>query len=154
MSITPLIQCPGLTAGNWDQVHAQVQASLDVLSHEVRSRCPSVFVRRGGNTSGRVWYLYSYREFNLSEDDSEVEDTVAGLTFSPEGARIRIQADIGGAATGIIDYEAPERLVPADLSAVLTAAGELSDELIQRADVVVTAISERRPPPNYRQPWK
>jgi hypothetical protein len=151
MSTAPVIRNPGLTPGEWDQVHGQVQAALDVLAQRVRSRCPSVIVRIGGRTSGRVWFLYSYREFNLSEDDSEAEDIVAGINFSGEGDDIRIRADVGGAETGETDYEAPERVVPANLAAVLAAARELGEELSRQDEIVVKAMFERRPPPDYRK---
>jgi hypothetical protein len=150
MSAAPVVQNPGLTPGEWDRVHAQVQSAFDGLAQGVRSRCPSVTVRPGGRTSGRVWFLYSHRDFNLTQDDSEAEDVVAGVTFSPEGDGVRIQADIGGGETGQTDYEASERVVPANLTAVLTAARELAEELSRQDEVVAKAMSERRPPPNYR----
>ncbi|HTU20485.1 MAG TPA: hypothetical protein VMG10_20645 [Gemmataceae bacterium] len=151
MSTAPAVQNSGLTPADWDQVHSQVQAALDVLAQRVRVRCPAAIVRPGGRTAGRVWFLSSYREFNLTEDDTEAEDVVAAMTFSPAADGIRILADIGGAATGLTDYEAPERFVPANLAAVLAAARELGEELGRQDEVVVNALSERRPPPDYHK---
>jgi hypothetical protein len=150
MSAAPVIQNPGLTPDEWDQVHAQVQSVFDRLAQRVRSRCPSVLVRAGGRSSGRVWFLYSDRSFNLTQDDSEAEDIVAGITFSPQRDGIGVRADIGGGDTGQTDYEAPERVVPANLNAVLAAAREMAEELSCQDEVVVKAMSERRPPPDYR----
>ena len=151
MSTAPVTRNPGLSEAEWDQVHAQVQSAFELLAHRVRSRCPGVIVRAGGRTSGRAWLLYSYRDFNQTEDDSEAEDVVAGMTFSPEGDAIGILADIGGGETGQTDYEAPERVVPANLTAVLAAARELGEELSRQDEIVVKAMSEHRPPPDYRK---
>jgi hypothetical protein len=148
MSTAPATQNLGLTPGEWDRVHEQVQAALEMLARRVRSRCPSVIARAGGRTVGRVWFLYSYREFNLTEDDSEAEDITVGMLFSAQGGNIRILADVGGAETGHTDYEAPERIVPANQTAVLTAARELGDELCRQDEIVVAAMSERRIPPD------
>ena len=150
MSTVPVVRNPVITPGEWDQVDAQVQSALDQLAKRIRSRCSSVIVRVGGRTTGRVWFLYSYREFNLTQDDSEAEDVIAGILFSADGAGVRIRADIGGSATGCTDYEAAERVVPAHLTAVLAAARELGEELSRQDEVVVKALSERRPPPDYR----
>ncbi len=149
MNTASAVQNSGLTPADWDQVHSQVQAALDVLAQRVRVRCPGVLVRPGGRTAGRVWSLSSYREFNLTEDDTEAEDIAAAMTFSPTADAIRILADIGGAATGLTDYEAPERFVPANLPAILAAAREVGEELGHQDEVVVKALSERRPPPDY-----
>ena len=151
MSTAPVTRKPGLTQTDWDHVHTQVQTAFDALAQRVRSSCPAVVVRDGGKSVGRVWFLFSFREFNLSADDSKAEDIIAGVHFSPEGDGIRIRADVGGAETGQIDYEAPERVVPANLGAVMAAVRDLTDRLIGQEEVVVTAMSERRPPPNYRQ---
>jgi hypothetical protein len=151
MNTTPAVQNFGLTPADWDQIHGQVQAAFDVLAQRVRARCPGVVVRSGRRTAGRVWSLYSYREFNLTDDDTEAEDIVAAMMFSPTGDSIQIRADIGGGETGLTDYEAPERLVPANLPAVLAAARELGEELGRQDEVVVKAVSERRPPPDSRK---
>jgi hypothetical protein len=151
MNPSPAVQNSCLTPADWDQVHGQIQAAFDVLAQRVRMRCPTVIVRPAGKTAGRVWFLSSYREFNLTEDDAEAEDVVVAMTFSPAADGIRILAEIGGAATGLTDYEAPERFVPANLPAVLAAARELGEELGRQAEVVVKALSERRPPPDYRK---
>jgi hypothetical protein len=151
MSTAPTIQDSGLTPADWDQVHGQVQAALDVLARRVLSRCPAVVVRAGRRNAGRVWSLYSYRPFNLTEDDTEAEDVVAAMTFSPTAGGIQILADVGGAETGRTDYESPERLVPANLPAVSAAVRELGEELGRQDEAVVRAVSERRPPPDYRK---
>jgi hypothetical protein len=148
MNTAPAVEDSGLTPADWDQVHAQVQAALAVLAQRVRARCPAVVVGPGRRTAGRVWSLYSYREFNLTEDDAAAEDVVAGMMFSPTGDRIQVRADVGGGETGLTDYEAPERLVPANLSAVLAAARELGEELGRQDEAVVKAVSEHRPPPD------
>jgi hypothetical protein len=148
MNSVSAVQNSGLTPADWDEVHSQVQAAFDVLARQVRSRCPAVVVRAGGRTAGRVWSLYSFRAFNLTEDDTEAEDVVAAMTFSPAGDGIRILADIGGAETGLTDYEAPERFVPASLPTLLSAARELGEELGRQGEVVIKALSERRPPPD------
>ena len=150
MNTAPVIQNPGLTEREWEQVHAQVHSAFNGLAQRVRSRCPSVIVRAAGKTSGRVWFLYSYREFNLTESDTEAEDIVAGMHFSSVGDSIRIQADLGGAETGQTDFEAPARVVPANLNAVLAAARELGEELSLQDEILVKALTERRPPPNDR----
>jgi hypothetical protein len=49
-----------------------------------------------------------------------------------------------------MDYEAPERIVPAERMAVLATARALAEELSRQSEVVVKAMAERRPPPNYR----
>jgi hypothetical protein len=140
----------GLSPADWEDVHTQVQAVFDDLENRVRSRCPSVNVR-SGKTSGRVWFLYTYRHFNLTTDD-EAEDIVAGVSFtpSPTGDGICILADIGGGETGVTDFEIAERTVPAERGAVLAAARELVEELSRQDEVVAKALAERRPPPNYR----
>lgn len=150
MSTVPVVRNPVLTPDEWAQVDAQVQSALDVLAKRIRSRCSSVIVRVGGRTTGRVWFLYSYREFNLTQDDSEAEDVIAGIHFSADGEGVRIRADIGGSATGCTDYEAPERIVPANKTAVVAATRELGEELSRQDEVVVKALSERRPSPDYR----
>lgn len=151
MNTAAAVQNSSLTPADWDQVHGRIQATLDVLAQRVCMRCPTVVVRPGGKTAGRVWFLSSYREFNLTEDDAEAEDIVVAMTFSPAADGIRILAEVGGAATGLTDYEAPERFVQANLSAVLAAARELGEELGHQDEVVVRALSERRPPPDYRK---
>ena len=151
MNTAPAVQNSGLTPADWDQVHGQIQATLDVLAQRVCMRCPAVVVRPGGKTAGRVWFLSSYREFNLTEDDAEAEDVVVAMTFSPAADGIQILAEIGGAATGLTDYGATERFVPANLAAVLAAARALGEDLGRQDEVVVTALSERRPPPDYRK---
>jgi hypothetical protein len=150
MSTAPAIRNAGLTPAEWDEVHEQVQAVLDVLAQRVRRRCASVIARTGGRTSGRVWFLYSYREFNLAEDDSEAEDVVTGMLFSPEGNGVRILADIGGAETGATDYEAPERAVTANLADIQIAVRELGEQLSKQDEIVLKALSEHRLPPDYR----
>ncbi len=151
MNTAPAVQNSSLIPADWDQVHEQIQATLDELARRVCMRCPATVVRPGGKTAGRVWYLSSYREFNLTEGDAEAEDIVVAMTFSPVAVCIRIQAEVGGAATGRTDYEAPERFVPASLPAVLAVTRELGEELCCWDEVVVQALSERRPPPDYRK---
>ncbi|HBI44603.1 MAG TPA: hypothetical protein DDY78_17400 [Planctomycetales bacterium] len=148
MSTVPEVRNPTLTASEWDQVDAQVQSALDVLAERVRARCSSVIVRAGGRTSGRVWFLYSYREFNLTQDDTEAEDVIAGIHFSADGEGVQIRSDIGGSETGCTDYEVPERVVAANLSDIQIAVRELGEELSKQDEIVVTAMSERRLPPD------
>jgi hypothetical protein len=88
----------------------------------------------------------------MTDDDSQAEDIVAEVLFapSPTGEGICIKAEIGGGATGITDYEIPQRVVPADRGVVLATARQLAGELGRQTDIVVQAVTERRPPPNYR----
>ena len=151
MNTVPVVQNTGLTLADWDQVHTQVQAVLDVLAQQVRARCPAVVIRPRRRNAGPVWSLYSYREFNLTDDDTEAEDVIAAMIFCPAGDGIRIRADIGGGETGLTDYETVEQRVPANLAAVLAAAQELGKELSRQDQVVVKALSERRPPPDSRK---
>ena len=72
------------------------------------------------------------------------------IRLKRKGDHILIQSDIVGGDTGHIDFEAPQRVVPANLNAVLTAARELAEELSRQDEVVIESMSERRPPPNYR----
>jgi len=150
MNPTPATAQAGLSPADWEEVHTQVQAVFDVLEGRVRSRCPSVTVR-SGRTSGHVWFLFTHRDFNLTGDD-EAEDIVASMSFtlSPAGKDISIEADIGGGETGITDFEIAERTVPAERAAVLAAARAVAEELSRQDEVVVKALAERRPPPNYR----
>lgn len=150
MNPTPAIQPASLSRDDWDKVHAEVQSILERLAVAVRSRCPSVRVRTG-RTSGRVWFLYTHLDFNLTEG-SDVEETVVGISFSPgpDAHGILVNGDIGGGETGITDHEVPDKVVPADLTAVLSAAREVAEDLCRQDEIVAKALAERRLPPNYR----
>lgn len=151
MSAAPETGGTGLSQSEWDQVHAQVQSILDSLARRVRSRCPAA-TEKSGRTSARAWFLFSYRDFNQERADQEAEDVVVGLLFSPSPNvnGVRITGDIGGGVSGETDYAIGERIVAANLNAVLAAACEGAEELSRQDEIVVKAVSQRRPAPSYR----
>src|SRR4051812_44619220 len=68
---------------DWSNIHRAVQAYLSTLDADVRSSVPDVLVR-AGSTRARVWSLFSYRTYHLSEL-SGIDAVVVGVTLKPSG---------------------------------------------------------------------
>jgi hypothetical protein len=137
---------------DWDQVHEAVQAQLASLADQVGKRLPAVR-SEPGRTTARSWFLYSYREFLWpDEGEGKTEAVVVGVTFAA-GKRhndIGVKGDISGGESGHVYHEVGERQVPASRDGLVRAAREIAGELSQEPETVITALHERRPPPDYR----
>jgi hypothetical protein len=152
MSETSTGKTLALSQADWDQVHEAIQVLLAPLDDQVREQLPAI--RSGpSRAAGRVCFLNSLRQFRWpGEEEGITEAVVVEVTFTPSSAdmEVRVSGDICGGETGHVYYEIEERQVSASRDAVYAAACEIAGELSQQVEVVVNALCERRPPPDYR----
>ncbi len=95
-------------------------------------------------TSGEHFFLFSYRTF--STPDSALDPVVAGVTFTPAGQGVAVEADASGEQTGDRIATVPPRTVAPTREALLAAAHESARLLCQSAGAVAAAVRD----PNRR----
>jgi hypothetical protein len=131
---------PPSTDDLWNEVHDEVQQQLACLETEVRRKLATVRVA-AGRTTGSSFFLFSYRTFSLP--DSGLDPVVAGLTFTPDGEGVRVEADVSGEQTGDLLASWPSKTVAASRAELLAAVSEAARLICQAADAVVVALGEK-----------
>jgi hypothetical protein len=137
----------GLTAGEWDQVHRQVQAALDPLRETVRRALPAIVVR-SQRLSSRAFPLHSYLEFSWPHE-TEFESVIAGvlIAHSADGG-LEVEGDIGGEATGCTYFGSARLPVSANAASVIDAARTVAAQLAKESERLIQGLQERRAVPS------
>ncbi|HEX3657910.1 MAG TPA: hypothetical protein VHV55_19130 [Pirellulales bacterium] len=109
------------------------------LEADVRQKMPGIRVR-AGHTSGRHFYLFSYRTFSMP--DTALDPVVVGITFTSVEQSVTVEADVSGEQIGDCISSAVSKTVPSSKEALLAAARELAQNLCQSADAIVAALAD------------
>ncbi len=127
----------------WNEVQAEVQSQFDRLEIEVRRHVKGV-VANSFRTRGDKFHLFTYRTFSLPDDT--IDPVVVGLTFSPSGDRVAIEADVSGEQSGDSIHSLGTKTIPATRREVLDTARELAAQLFQSNEQIAKALrsSSRR----------
>jgi hypothetical protein len=128
-----------LTPESWARVHDDVQEQLGSLEVEVRKRLPAVRAA-AGRTRGGAFALFSYRTFSLPGGD--IDPVVVGITFTPSGPDVAIEADVSGEQTGDCILSAIHRTAAHSRDDLLAAARDLMRALSTSADAIVAALQD------------
>lgn len=123
----------------WAEVHEQVQAQLARLESEVRRRLPGVCVVCG-RTRGDRFYLFSNRTFSLPQSD--LDPVVSGVTFTPAGQGVAVEADVSGERSGDCLFSIPRQAAAKTREAVLAAVGEVARRLCGEAEAITAALQD------------
>ena len=134
---------PGeLSSLDWDEVHRVVQQSLSGMSLRICAD-HSPIRARGGRTSARAFFLFSYYSFDVPADHG-IEAVVVGLDFlqGSTAATVVVVADIVREDTGVILWDGGRRTVPKTRVALLAAAQEIAGALSEWDEMVVEGLKQ------------
>jgi hypothetical protein len=96
--------------------------------------------KRNQHTSGEHFFLFSYRTFSMPE--STLDGVVVGLTFTPAGQSVTVEADVSGEQTGDWISALPNKMVADSRGDLLAAARDSAQALCQSAEVIATALKD------------
>jgi hypothetical protein len=123
----------------WAEVHDEIQARLMGLETEIRRKLPALRAT-AGRTKGGNFFLFSYRTFSTS--DGVVDPVVVGLTFTPSGQGVTVEADASGEQTGDGISSVASRMVGNSRDELLAAARESASNLCDLAEAIVVALKD------------
>jgi hypothetical protein len=134
---------------DWQEVHRLVQWIFNRMATRIGARWPMIR-SRGGKTSARSYFLYTYMTFGLCDEES-LEFVIVGLLFepTPPGDGVRVSGDIGGEESGRIDFELEGKSVMLSRTEVIPLALEMATRLAEQTDLIAKAVLERHPAPEY-----
>jgi hypothetical protein len=128
-----------LTPQLWDELHGEIQHQLAMLEAEIRRMVTGIRVDVG-RTHGDRFFLFSYRTFSMP--DSHVDRVVAGMTFTPAGDRVTVEADVSGEQTGDLIACVPTETVASSRKALLQATRESARTLLQSTNLIAIALTD------------
>jgi len=141
-------ETPPRLAIDWENVHEQVQTLWGLLADGVHRYLPAIRSKQG-QTTGRAWWLYTYRDFSWP-DDEDAEAVGAGFAPAAGATGVEVKGEICGEETGHLYFEVEAAVIPATPADVSAAAQHVALLLSRQVEIVVGALNERQPPPKYR----
>jgi hypothetical protein len=123
----------------WAEVHDEVQASLMGLETEIGRKVPALRAT-AGRTKGDNFFLFSYRTFSTS--DGVIDPVVVGLTFTPSGQGVTVEADASGEQTGDWISSVASKSVGSSRDELLAAIRESARKLCESNDAIVAALED------------
>jgi len=123
----------------WTSIDNAIQQELAALDVPIRRTVASVRAV-AGRTSGKVFYLCSYRTF--SKPGSDVDPVVVSITFAPAQGGVSLEAGVTGESGGDLIRSFPALTLPVSKEEVVWAARAAARELGDLADSVAAALQD------------
>ncbi len=135
VSIDPAKAPPEL----WTGAHDAVQSELARLEAAVLRKLPTARAY-AGRTTGREFFLFSYRTFSVPE--AAIDPVVAGVTIKPAPHGIAIEADVSGEHLGDSISSIDRSATVNSANGVLDAAKRLAEEIGGSTKSIAAALRD------------
>lgn len=129
------------TGPNWDQIHEDVQNSLEELWRKISAASPSS-LSRPGRTEAPAFLLFSYRVFFAGGDLNEDDPILVGVTIEDQGTSYFVDGEVMGEETGVVYFE-DNFESPKDAPEFLDRVGRLVARLAEIEEIVLDAMTHK-----------